>query len=95
MITKNEILQNIHQEREKIEALLQHLSLEQMERPGVEGEWSVKDLLAHIIYWEQCMKRWLDEAIAGQVPVIPAPDMTWDDLDRINQTVFEQNRHRP
>lgn len=94
-MTKTEMLQKIRQERQKLEALLQCISPEQMETPGVAGEWSVKDLLAHIVYWEQCMVHWLKEATTGQVPVMLTSNITGDDLDQINQTVYEQNRHRP
>ncbi len=92
---KPEILQNIRQERAHLEATLSRVSAEDMETPGVEGEWSIKDILAHIVAWEQRMIGWLQEAAAGLVPQMPEPGMTWDDLDLLNQQTYEENKARP
>src|SRR5687767_1737103 len=65
-----------------------------MTRPGLEGDWSVKDVVAHITQYERWLLEWLREALTG---VEPPPDeqthgMT---LDERNAWVYQQNRDRP
>ena len=40
-------------ERRRWNALLAQVGMERMETPGVEGEWSVKELVAHLTWYEQ------------------------------------------
>jgi hypothetical protein len=40
-------------ERTQWNALLAQIGLDRMEIPGVEGEWSVKELVAHLTWYEQ------------------------------------------
>ncbi len=65
-----------------------------MAQPGVESNWSVKDILAHIMAWEKRMVQWLEESLRGEVPERPAPGMSWDDLDRLNEQIYRENRDR-
>ena len=58
-----------------------------MLEPGIEGNRSVKDIVAHMTAWEQRMIQWLDESAAGLAPQRPAPGMTWDDLDLTTPTI--------
>jgi hypothetical protein len=44
------------------------LSDEQMTAPGVTGDWSVKDLLAHITVWEEEALTHLPAVMAGRTP---------------------------
>jgi hypothetical protein len=93
--TKQEILDLIHAEREALEVLLARLGEEQLMQQGVVGEWSVKDMLAHIAAWEERMQRWVAESLRGEESERPAPGMTWDDLDRLNEQIYLENRERP
>jgi hypothetical protein len=87
-LTKPKILELIQAERADLEGTLARLSDEQMTRPGVEGGWSVKDLLAHLTVWETRMVEWIGQSLRGEVPERPAPGMTWDDLDRLNEETY-------
>lgn len=90
-ITKTKILEMIRNERESLEALLGQLSEEQMTYPGLENNWSVKDVLAHIAHWERRMVGWIEESLRGEVPQRPAPGVPWDDLDGLNEQVYLSN----
>ncbi len=52
---KSSLLSLMQTEHTQLEALLNTLSEEQLLRPGVTGSWSVKDVLAHLTWWEQDM----------------------------------------
>lgn len=93
-LNKDIILERIRVERRRLEKNLAELSEDEMLQPGVVGEWSVKDLLAHLVDWEQRFLRWYDEGLRGLIPETPEPGLTWQDLDILNQRIFEKHRHR-
>jgi hypothetical protein len=94
-ISKSELLNVIRSEHKRLEETLAQLSEDPMTQPGVAGEWSVKDILVHITAWEKRMVRWVGETLRGEVPETPAPGMTWDDLDKLNEQTYLENRNKP
>src|ERR671938_80477 len=52
-VTPGEIARLIRDTDTRLELLLARLSVEQMNQPGAVGVWSVKDVLAHIAFWER------------------------------------------
>lgn len=93
--TKAQILNLIETEHEALQAVLKPLPESQMVQPGAEEKLSVKDILAHITDWEQRMLQWIEESLQGKTPERPAPGMTWDDLDRLNEQTYLANINRP
>lgn len=66
----------------------------QQVEPGVIGQWSPKDILAHVVFWEQRFLAWVRQTEAGEPVERPAEGYTWDDLDRLNASNYEANRDR-
>jgi uncharacterized protein (TIGR03083 family) len=93
--SKSEALDLIREERQALEAVLRRIGEESMLAPGVQGDWSVKDLLAHMTVWEQRMVRWIGEALSGETPEIAQEGFTWDDLDRMNEQTYQEYKDRP
>ncbi len=93
-MTKARILGSIQSARAALERTLEALSQDQMTQPGVENDWSVKDILAHISDWERRMLQWIEESLRGEVPQRPADGMTWDDLDRLNEQIYLLNKDK-
>lgn len=63
-----------------------------MELPGVNGEWTVKDTLAHIAWWERHMVR---RVRTGTEELAP-PDGNWAPVvNRVNAQVYAENHDRP
>lgn len=60
---------------------------ERMVEPGVTGDWSVKDLLGHVAFWESRTIAHLEREERGE----PHPDGGGADFEPINQ---EQHRLR-
>ena len=85
-----EILEKTETSRGQLEAMLEGLTLEQMETPGVMEGWSVKDILAHIAAWQARLARVLFQIARQQKP-------QWDirDVDGINAQIFAQQKERP
>jgi hypothetical protein len=61
-----------------------------MLEPGVTGDWSVKDLLAHVTIWEEEALKHLPAIIAGGRP--PRYSVTYGGIDAFNARMVEQRR---
>lgn len=84
-------LDRIYASRTRLDALLTRLSPEQMTQPALPGGWTVKDLLAHLGWWEQRVLQLYQESIQnGQ----PAYDITDDEVDALNARMVEEYRPR-
>lgn len=92
---KEDLLIAIEKERDALETYLETLTLEQMIDPNTVGEWSVKDVLAHLIEWEQMCLGWYNAGLRGEVPSLPAPGFKWNMTPQLNQQIFEKWEKRP
>ena len=92
--TKGEVLAAIDRERESWENLLAEVSENRMLEPGAMGEWTFKDLVAHISGWRSRSLQRLEAASLGQTEPNPAwpADRTSD--DEINAWIHEVNKDR-
>jgi hypothetical protein len=58
--------------------------------PGVVGQWSVKDILAHVTSWEQEALKYLPLILDGGRP--PRYSVTYGGIDAFNAQVREEKR---
>src|SRR5215470_767962 len=65
---KTTLLNTIQTEYAQFESLIAPLSETQLCTAPFEGEWSIKDIMAHIAVWEQLCTRWLEEFLRGVTP---------------------------
>jgi hypothetical protein len=75
--------------------LVTEVGRERMNEPGPMGEWTFKDLTAHLAAWRNCRIPMI-EALARREPLPPAPwpaDMEGDD-DAINAWFQQRDRDR-
>lgn len=95
-LNKEEVLKRIRVERRRLEKNISQLSPAQMVQPGVIGQWSVKDILAHLADWEQRFLGWYRAGLRGEVPHTPEPGLSWSrkDMDTLNHRIYEKYRHR-
>jgi hypothetical protein len=86
---KADLLAVMRASRHAWDNLLSQVAPERMTEPGVEGEWSVKDLIAHVSTYEG----WMAQLLNAGGPNIPhvTDSMTQHET---NAWVFEQNRDR-
>jgi hypothetical protein len=87
---KSTLLNNIRTKQAELDELLSSLSEEQMTTPGVNGEWSIKDILAHMVEWQHVLLKRLHAAIYGGEPGI-AMDYS---IDETNEQFYQKNRER-
>lgn len=69
------------------------LSTAHMTEPGVVGDWSVKDILAHVTTWEEEALKHLPHILAGEKP--PRYSVTYGGIDAFNALMTEQKRALP
>ncbi len=93
--TKKQLLETIEAEQNALEQFLVSLSAAQMTQPGVVGEWSVKDVLAHLLEWQDMVLNWHSAALKGKVPAVPAEGLSWAQLPLLNQRIYEKHCNRP
>ena len=94
-MSKSGLLKSIRSGYEVFKELLAEFNREQLTRPGVIGEWSVKDIVAHIVVHEQRMIQWAGERLRGEMPRAPQPyDMPEDELAVVNERIYRENRDR-
>ncbi len=91
--TKKELLESIRTTRELLEKKFSKLSPKQMVWPGSMDDWSVKDILAHLVDWEQRFIGWYKAGQRGETPETPAPGFSWRELPKLNQVGFEQHKN--
>jgi hypothetical protein len=91
---RSELLAEFEQEWVNFERICASLSQAEMVAPGVEGEWSIKDILCHISAWEKYLLDRLGMVMTGQPPNYPSMK-SWDDVHRFNAQVYADNKDRP
>ncbi len=93
--SKSQLSAGILKERAALNTQLEALTPEQMTRPGTVGEWSVKDVLAHLLAWEQMCLAWYEAGKRGETPQTPGQGYTWQQIPALNQNIYERHRDTP
>ena len=85
-----ELITLIRETSTRMELLLAQLSVAEINQPGAVGVWSVKDVLAHIGFWERYGANIIRDAMRGSTPDLVADDET----ERNNASVVAQYYQR-
>jgi len=93
--SKAELLAMRHALYAHFDALIASLSEQQIHMPGVNGDWSVKDHIAHLTFWErQNLLEILQAIEQGTTWTDPGLESTEEVRDQTNQQVYLQNKGR-
>jgi uncharacterized protein (TIGR03083 family) len=87
-LSRSEILGRLEAEYQRLLDTVLSLTPAQATQPGVIGEWSVKDMLAHLIYWNMLPVNELQFALRGE----RFRDID-ETSDQINARMVAQYRH--
>ena len=91
---KSELLDWLQEEYRQWGALLAEVGPARMEQPGVNGDWSMKDIVAHLTGWNRGLVSHLQAAQRNE----PEPPRPWpahlQGDDEINAWIYESNRER-
>jgi hypothetical protein len=88
---RDEIIETVQQRRAVWESLIAEVGEARMTEPGVAGEWSVKDIIAHIAWYEW----WSAEFIRTRDwPKLPS-HLDFEDTDARNAAYYLEMRDVP
>lgn len=91
----SEFLEHLEDRYQEWRSFVEQLPADRMEEPGVNGEWSMKNLIAHLTGWNHHLVQRLRAAAAGE----PSPAPPWPsdrvEEDDVNAWIHEVNKDRP
>jgi hypothetical protein len=87
---KQQLLDKLDQIWAALKASYSGMSEEQLTTPGINGDWSVKDTLAHVTTWEQEALKYLPLILEGKRP--PRYSVMYGGVDAFNALMTEQKR---
>lgn len=88
-MTQKDLLTRIRSDRQSFSILWQNLTDEQMTQyPGSQEDWSVKDLIAHVVWWEDFMMKRINDELSG------GDGKRTQSIDDYNVQIFEENKDR-
>ena len=87
---KQQLIQKLEQAWTAFKESYVGLSEAQLLEPGVMGEWSVKDILAHVTTWEEEALKYLPLILTGGRP---PRYIQSGGIDAFNAQMAEQKRH--
>jgi hypothetical protein len=87
---KQQLLQKLEQAWALFNESYAGLSAEQLVEPGVTGDWSVKDILAHVTWWDQEALKHLPYTLQDVRP--PRYKDLYGGIDAFNAQMTEQKR---
>lgn len=93
--TRTELLTSNEDERNALLGFVESVPAAQRDEPGAIGEWSVKDVVAHLAAWERLFLGWYEAGVHGEAAHVPAEGYTWREMDRLNDDIFRAWRDAP
>ena len=91
---KSELIDWLQEKQQKWEAFLDAIGPTRLEQPGVNGEWSLKDIVAHLTSWNWRLVAGLQAAERGQPEPPPHRPAALQTEDEINAWIYQANRGR-
>lgn len=92
---KTELIAWLQDAYRQWKALLDEIGPDRMEIPGACGDWTAKDVAAHLTGWQQHLNARMQAAQRGE----PQPPPPWPahlhEEDEINAWLYRSNRDRP
>ena len=98
---KTELLEAIASTHQDMMRLLAAMSEQELSAPTLDGGWSPKDALAHIIAWEKMAMDWLTRSVQGEHVKRFISGFLYDTeaereptMERLNTFLFERDKNR-
>lgn len=91
-MNKADLIQRIETEWARLQSSLDGLSEEQLHTPGVVGDWSIKDILAHITAWQTRLITAMFKAEKGFQPETTGGGAA---VDKLNEKFYREMKDRP
>ena len=95
LMSKAGLLQSTFAEREMLEQKINGLTPDELVYPGSMGDWSVKDIIQHLVDWEQRWIGWYQAGKCGEIVVTPEPGYNWRQMGQLNEKYRLLHKARP
>jgi hypothetical protein len=94
--TRAQVLDSLKTAHAELQAAIDQVGGARLTAPGVVGNWSVKDVMAHITFWEQQSTLNGLKGLPRAVDDLPE-GMTWGDeaINYLNERAYQMNKNRP
>ncbi len=92
---KAQLLSAMQQEHDTLDKALESLTPDQLTHVSKATAWSIKDVLAHLLAWEQMCLGWYKAGLRGQTPPLPAEGYNWAQIPALNRAIFERYQDCP
>lgn len=98
--TREQLLETVHELRVELARVITEAGPERLDVAGSIGDWSLKDVIAHLTIWRMRTAVRLEAGMTGAEPAAPWPaELEQGDeeaeVDAINNWWYERNRDRP
>jgi hypothetical protein len=90
-VTKNDLIDRVKQGHAEWEALIAEVDESGMTEPGVMSDWSVKDIVAHVAWYEW----WTGEFVRTKNWPVLAPHLDSEDTDTRNNAYYHEMKDAP
>ncbi len=90
--SKDQLLEQARQNWEKLQAEVDQLTEDQITEADIVGDWSVKDVLAHLTEWQKMTLAWYCAGKAGETPITPSETYTWRQIPDLNRAIYEKHK---
>lgn len=91
-VSKISLLQQTDVNYQKLQTEIAKLSPDEQTNLKLVGDWSVKDVLAHLFAWQQMVLDWYHAGKRGENPITPSPKYTWKEIPALNEEIFQTYR---
>jgi hypothetical protein len=90
--TKRQLLAGNAEAFRSLNELLDSVSKTEIEQdfPFQHRDRNVRDVLAHLLEWQQMMFGWYKVGMSGGEPEMPAKGFTWKSTPELNQQIWEK-----
>ncbi len=88
---RSQLLKRLEKAWEAFKESYAGLSDSELVEPGVLGGWSVRDIIAHVTWWEEEALTHLPLILDGRKP--PRYSVTYGGIDAFNAQMTERKRH--
>jgi hypothetical protein len=91
--TKKQLIRNIESANDRYTEAINSLNPEDFYNSAHPGEWTGKDIVAHVSSWEKLLWEWLEAARTGIAPNTP---VICDEAntERMNAQIYRKNQDR-
>jgi hypothetical protein len=92
-LTIAQLVEVMRTERSNWEALLAEVGEARLAERGVEGDWSIKDIVAHLTFYERWATDCLEALQLGEP--LPVSEFKGLSMDERNALIYARNQTRP